>query len=70
MSAQTDQYYAEGYESGAIDLHKWMRRAERAERVLERVRAALVTTPYWRSLREEVERVLASSSDAGEQNGR
>lgn len=71
-SAQTDQYYAEGYESGAMDLHKWMRRAERAEtrssealRILERVRAALATTPYWRSLREEVESVLTPVDGGG-----
>ena len=65
MSAQTDQYYAEGYESGAMDLHKWMRRSEcsdirilELERALTRVREALATTHYWQSLRDEVESIL------------
>ena len=33
--------YAEGYESGAGDLHKWMRRAEAAEASLSEAREAL-----------------------------
>lgn len=37
-------------------------------RILARVRAALATTPYWRSLREEVESVL-TPVDGGSEHG-
>ena len=41
MSDETDRYYAEGYESGSMDLHKWMRRAELAEARIAKLEAAL-----------------------------
>lgn len=41
MSEETDRYYGEGYESGAQDLHKWMRRAENAEARVHELEATI-----------------------------
>jgi hypothetical protein len=41
VSEETDRYYAEGYEAGSMELHKWVRRAERADARIAQLEAEL-----------------------------